>query len=184
MRRSDGSISASKRWAEAHPARGTPFRQRQKCSGAVLTANRSAPEPNLFAVETAPTNRFTQRRRRAGGTRRGISAHHRAGPRKVRRSIEGRFYQYLARGTPVRKTEVPVGAVLTANSLHRAQFVRGRDRSHKALERTTTFRPCARIPTSASSRRYRRSCSRCRGRRRPDECSSPWCRPSLPAMIL
>ena len=39
------------------------------------------------------------------------------------------------------------------------------------------FRPCARIPTSGPSRRCRRSCSRCRGRRRPGGCCGPWCRP-------
>ena len=44
--------------------------------GAVLTANGSASQPDLFAVETAPTIRFTQHERRAGETRRGASANH------------------------------------------------------------------------------------------------------------
>ena len=44
--------------------------------GSVLSANGSASEPGLFAVETAPTIRLTQHRRRAGETCRGASANH------------------------------------------------------------------------------------------------------------
>ena len=44
--------------------------------GAVLTANGSASQPDLFAVETAPTIRFSQHGRRAGEICRGASANY------------------------------------------------------------------------------------------------------------
>ncbi len=77
VRRCIESASTGKWWAKSsRPEADRSAKHSGWQVGAVLTANGSASEPDLFAVETAPTSRFTQRWRRAGETRRGASANH------------------------------------------------------------------------------------------------------------
>ena len=87
----------------------------------------------------------------------------------VKKSTSCRFFQSRVRYTPGRAPANQALECLTGE-----QTLLGLP---SRLFNSKPLRPSSRTPTSASSRRCRRSCSRCRDRRRRGGCSSRVCRP-------